>query len=186
MIIATNFILVPTIGYILLEVYPKELESHPVQGSFKEDIQRSDIAQSTHTKFDHTLIQARKRLNQLRIPPSSPHIHSLFPYGTHYDSDELPLESPVQVLKELKLPSRTHTTDPILQKGEFKPKYVKVKKFLLDGSFDLSYVRRSDYTPSTISREMHDMYDKVSIHIASPISQTLKGFTSFYNPYQLL
>ena len=30
------------------------------------------------------------------------------------------------------------------------------------------------------------MYDKVSIHTASPISQTLEGFTSFYNPYQLL
>ena len=73
-----------------------------------------------------------------------------------------------------------------MQKGEFKPKYLKVKKFLLDGSFVLSYVRRSDYTPSTISREMHDMYDKVSIHTASPVSQPLEGFASFYNPYQLL
>jgi len=52
----------------------------------------------------------------------------------------------------------------------FKPKYVKVKKYLPDGSFVLSYVRQSNYTPSTISREMQDMYDKVSIHTASPVS----------------
>ena len=37
-----------------------------------------------------------------------------------------------------------------------------------------------------ISREMHDMYDKVSIHTTSHVSQTLEGFTSFYNSYQLL
>lgn len=30
------------------------------------------------------------------------------------------------------------------------------------------------------------MYDKVSIHTTSPMSQNLEGFTSFYNPYQLL
>jgi len=30
------------------------------------------------------------------------------------------------------------------------------------------------------------MYDRVSIHTASPISQKLEGFTSFYNPYHLL
>ena len=56
----------------------------------------------------------------------------------------------------------------MLQKGEFKPKYVKVKKYLPDGSFVLSYIRRSYYTPSTMSREMQDMYDRVSIHTASP------------------
>jgi len=33
---------------------------------------------------------------------------------------------------------------------------------------------------------MQDMYDKVSIHIDSPMSQNLEGFTSFYNPCQLL
>ena len=33
---------------------------------------------------------------------------------------------------------------------------------------------------------MQDMYDKVSIHIASHVSQNLKRFTSFYNPYELL
>lgn len=176
----------PTIGYILRELYPKELETHLVQRSPKEDIQKPDTPQSTHTEFDHTLIEARWRLTQLCIPPSSPHIHSLCPHGTHYDLDELPLESPVQILRELKLSSSAHTADPVLQKGEFKPKYVKVKKFLLDGSFVLSYVKRSDYTPSTISREMQDMYDKVSIHTTSPVSQTSEGFASFYNPYQLL
>jgi len=125
-------------------------------------------------------------LTQLCIPPASPHIHNLSLYGTHYDLDELLLESSVQVLKELKLPSRTHTTDHVLQKGEFKSKYVKVKKFLLDGSFVLSYIRRSNYTPSTISREIHDIYDKVYIHTTSLVSQNLEGFTSFYNLYQLL
>jgi len=32
---------------------------------------------------------------------------------------------------------------------------------------------------------MQEMYDKVSLHIASLVSQDLEGFTSFYNPYQL-
>lgn len=33
---------------------------------------------------------------------------------------------------------------------------------------------------------MQDIYDGVSIHTASPISQNLEGFTSYYNPYQFL
>jgi len=118
----------------------------------------------------------------LRIPSASPHIHSLSPHGTHYDLGELPIHS----LKDVEHPSSRHTTDLVLQKGEFKPKYVKVKKYLPGSSFVLSYVRRSDYTPSTMSREMQNMYDRVSIHTASPESQNLEGFTSFYNPYQLL
>jgi len=37
-----------------------------------------------------------------------------------------------------------------------------------------------------ISRDMQDMYDKISIHTTSSVSQNLEAFTSFYNPYQLL
>jgi len=171
---------------LLQELYPKELEIKSIQDPFEEkDTENPNIPQETHTEYDYALIEARKRLTQLRIPQASPHVHSLSPCGTHYDLDELPLESPVQILKELKLPSSIHTTNPILQKGVFKLKYVKVKKFLLDGSFVLSYVRRLDYTPSTLSRYMQEMYDRVSLHTASSISQNLEGFTSFCNPYQL-
>jgi len=92
----------------------------------------------------------------------------------------------MQILEDLEHPSSRHTSNHMIQKGEFKPKYMKVKKYLPNDSFVLSYVRRSDYTSSTISREMQDIYDRVSIHTASPISQNLEGFTSFYNPYQLL
>lgn len=95
-------------------------------------------------EYDHALIEARRRLTQLCIPPASPHVHSPSPYGTHYNINELPLESPVQILKELKLLSSTHTTDLVLQKGVYKLKHVTVKKFLQDGSFILSYVRRLD------------------------------------------
>lgn len=116
------------------------------------------------------MIEARKRLTQLCIPLAFSHAHSLSLYGTHYNLDELPLESLVHILRELKFPSSIHTTNPILQKVLFKPKYIWVKKFLPNDSFVFSNVRWSDYTPSIISKEMQDIYDKMSIHIASPIS----------------
>ena len=84
---------VPTIGYILWELYLEELEIHLVQRSFEEDTRKPTTPQSTNIEYDHTLIEARRRLIQLRMPPASPHIHNLSPYGTHYDLDELPLES---------------------------------------------------------------------------------------------
>ena len=75
--------------------------------------------------------------NIIMYTPSSPHIHSVPPHGTHYELNELPLDpskfSKLNELRELELPSSIHTIDPILQKEVFKPKYVKVKKFLLDG-----------------------------------------------------
>lgn len=58
----------------------------------------------------------------------------------------------------------------ILQKGVFKPNYIQFKQYKLNNSFILSYVRRSYYTPSTISREMKEDYDRASIHMASPAS----------------
>jgi len=79
-----------------------------------------------------------------------------------------------------------YKTDLILQKGSFKPKYTHVKQYKPNASLILSHVRRANYSLSTISREMQDDYDRVSIHTTSPTSKKLEGFTTYYNPYQLL
>jgi len=119
-------------------LYPEDLKIDQIQEPLlEENTKNLNIPQGAYVEQDYALIEARKRLTQLRIPLASPHIHSLSPYGTHYDLDELPIQS----LKDVEHPSSRHTTNPVLQKGEFKLKYMKVKKYLLDGSFVLSYIR---------------------------------------------
>jgi len=78
---------------LLQELYPEDLKINQIQEPLlEENIENLNIPQGTYVEQDYALIEARKRLTQLHIPLASPHIHSLSPYGTHYDLDELPLE----------------------------------------------------------------------------------------------
>jgi len=85
-------------------VYPEELEINSIQEPLlEENTKNLNIPQETYIGQDYALIEVRKRLTQLRIPLTSPHVHILSPYGTHYDLDELPLELYIQILKDLML-----------------------------------------------------------------------------------
>lgn len=49
-----------------------------------------------------------------------------------------------------------------------------------------SYLRRDDYTSSTISRQMEEFDDRISIHIATPTLESRNHARGYNNPCYVL
>lgn len=84
------------------------------------------------------------------------------------------------------VPSQWNSTYTILQKSLFKPKYKCVNHYLPDGHLDQTYIRKDDDNPSTISGRMHEVDDRISIHITTSILELRSQAQLYNNTYHIL
>ena len=79
-----------------------------------------------------------------------------------------------------------HLDYAILQNDPFKSKYDHVMRYLPDEHLFQSYIRRDDYTPSTISRRMNEFNDRILIHTVTPAPEPRSHARVYNDAYYIL